>query len=186
MRQLQFKFDPLPAESAEICLFHERWIKTFYTQNFSQLCIKYVPVFYKIDLVQFCNKYMEVLHQKTSFWALEKWKMVSSSKENENFLRKHCLPFQYAPLRTIWDHLNKLCHECGHKIDHLAWKQLISTHDSSFLRTLFKNNYRITSLFFFLGTWPHIMTQCEGFPILFFEFFMPVLKCGQNSGNDHS
>ena len=29
MRQLQFKFDPLPTESAEICLFHERWIKSF-------------------------------------------------------------------------------------------------------------------------------------------------------------
>ena len=67
MRQLQFKFDPLPAESTKICLFHERWIKTFYTQPFCQLCIKYVLVFYKIDLVQFCNKYMVVLHKKAHF-----------------------------------------------------------------------------------------------------------------------
>ena len=52
MRQLQFKFDPLPTESAEICLFHERWIKTFYTQPFCQLCIKYGIVFYKIDFCQ--------------------------------------------------------------------------------------------------------------------------------------
>ena len=37
MRQMQFKFDPLPAESAEICLFHERWIKAFDTQPFGQL-----------------------------------------------------------------------------------------------------------------------------------------------------
>ena len=58
MRQLQFKFDPLPTESAGICLFHERWIKTFYTQPFGQLCIKYGLVFYKIYLVQICNKYM--------------------------------------------------------------------------------------------------------------------------------
>ena len=58
MRQLQFKFDPLPTESAEICLFHQRWIKYFYTQPFGQLCIKYVLVFQKIDLVQFCNKYI--------------------------------------------------------------------------------------------------------------------------------
>ena len=30
------------------------------------------------------------------------------------------------------------------------------------------------------------MTQCEGFPFfLFFEFFMPVSKCGQNGGLDH-
>ena len=64
MRQLQFKFDPLPAESAEICLFHERWIKTFCTQPFCQLCIKYVLVFYKIDLVQFCNNYLGGPSQK--------------------------------------------------------------------------------------------------------------------------
>ena len=137
MMQLQFKFDPLPAESAEICLFHERWIKNFYTRPFCQLCIKYGLVFYKNDLVQFCNNYLGGPSQKTSFWALKKWKMVFSSNENEIFLRQHCLPFQYAPLCTIWDHLNKLCHECGHKIDQLAWKPLISTRDSSFLRTLF-------------------------------------------------
>ena len=137
MRQLQFKFDPLPTESAEICLFHERWIKTFYTQPFCQLCIKYVLVFYKIDLVHCCNNYLVVPSQKTSFWALGKWKMNFPCKENENFLRQHCLEFQDAPLCTILDHLNKLCHECGHKIDHLAWKPLISTRDSSFLRTLF-------------------------------------------------
>ena len=64
MRQLQFKFDPLPAESAQICLFHERWIKTFYTQPFCQLCIKYDLVFYKNDLVQFCNNYLVVPSQK--------------------------------------------------------------------------------------------------------------------------
>ena len=63
MRQLQFKFDPLPAESAEICLFNERWIKKFYTQPFCQLCI-YGLVFYKNDLVQFCNNYLVVPSQK--------------------------------------------------------------------------------------------------------------------------
>ena len=64
MRQLQFKFDPLPTESVEICLFHERWVKTFYTQPFCQLCIKYVLVFYKIDFVQFCNNYLVGSSQK--------------------------------------------------------------------------------------------------------------------------
>ena len=64
MRQLQFKFDPLPTESAEICLFHERWIKTFYTQPFCQLCIEYVLVFQKNDLVQFCNNYLGGPSQK--------------------------------------------------------------------------------------------------------------------------
>ena len=86
-RQLQFKFDPLPAESAEICLFHQRWIKTFFTQPFCQLCNIYGLVFYKNDLVQFCNNYLVVPSKKTSFRALEKWKMVFSSNENENFLR---------------------------------------------------------------------------------------------------
>ena len=138
MRQLQFKFDPLPPKSATICLFHQRWIKTFYTQPFCQLCIKYGLVFYKIDLVQFCNKYMlGRSHTKNSFRALGKWKMNFLCKENENFLRKHCLEFQDSPLCTIWEHLNKLCHECGHKIDHLAWKPWIFTLDSSFLRTVF-------------------------------------------------
>ena len=93
MRQLQFKFDPLPTESAEICLFHERWIKTFYNQPFCQFCIKYVLVFYKNDLVQFCNNYLGGPSQKNSFWALEKWKMNFLSKENKNFLRQHCLQF---------------------------------------------------------------------------------------------
>ena len=52
----------------------------------------------------------EVLHKKTSFWALEKWKIDFSSKENENLLRQHCLSFQHAPLCTICDNLNELCH----------------------------------------------------------------------------
>ena len=119
-RQLQLKFDPLPVESAGICLFHERWIKTFYTQPFGQLCIKYGLVFSKMIWSNFATIIWQFLHKKTSFRALEKWKMVFSSNENENFLRQHCLLFQYAPLCTILDHLNKLCHGCGHKIDHLA------------------------------------------------------------------
>ena len=75
MRQLQFKFDPLPVESAEICLFHERWIKTFYTQPFGQLCIKYGLVFYKNDLVQFCNNYLVVPSQKN---------LISGTRKMEN------------------------------------------------------------------------------------------------------
>ena len=110
-------------------------------------------------MVQFCNKYIIGPSQKNSFQALKKWKMNFSSKENEDFLRKHCLPFKDAPLCAIWDHLNKLCHECGHKIDHLAWKPWIFTLDSSFWST---------SLLFLLETRSHMMTQCEGFPILWF------------------
>ena len=73
MRQLQFKFDPLPSKSAEICLFHERWIKPFYNQPFCQLCIKYVLVFYKIELVQFCDNYLLGYLQKLILgtWKIE-------------------------------------------------------------------------------------------------------------------
>ena len=81
MRQPQFKFDPLPAESAEICLFLERWIKTFYTQPFCQLCIKYVLVFYKIDLVQFCNNYLGGPSQKNLLLGTRKM-------ENDFFVQR--------------------------------------------------------------------------------------------------
>ena len=85
MRQPQFKFDPLPIESVGICLFHQRWIKTFDTQQFCPLCIKYVLVFYKIDLVQFRNNYLVVPSQKNllsgtrkmenGFFVQIKWKL---------------------------------------------------------------------------------------------------------------
>ena len=74
MRQLQFKFDPFPTKSTAICLFHQRWIKTFFTQPFGQLCIIYVLVFYKIDFVQFCKKYMVGPSQKTHFGHSENGK----------------------------------------------------------------------------------------------------------------
>ena len=72
MRQPQFKFDVLPTESAEICLFHKRWVKAFDTQPFGQLCIKYGLVFYKIDEVQFCNKYMVGPSQKKTHFGHSK------------------------------------------------------------------------------------------------------------------
>ena len=138
-------------------------------------------------MVQFCNKYIIGPSQKKSFRALEKWKMNSPWKENENSLRQHCLEFQDAPLCTIWDHLNKLCHECGHKIDHLAWKPWIFTLDSSFLRTLFKIIIVLQVYYFCwkLGhIWWHNAKVFQFF--VFIGFFMPVSKCGQNGGLDRS
>ena len=86
MRHLQFKFDPVPTKLVGICLFHPRWIKTFDTQLFCQLCIKYGLVFYKNDLVQFCNKYMVGPSQKNliagtqkmenEFSVQRKWKIT--------------------------------------------------------------------------------------------------------------
>ena len=75
MRQPQFKFDPLPTGSAGIYLFHQRWIKTFDTKPFCQLCIKYGLIFYKNDLVQVCNKYMVGPSHK---------KLISGTRKMEN------------------------------------------------------------------------------------------------------
>ena len=69
---MQFKIDPLPTKSAEICLFHKWWIKTFDTKPFCQLCIKYGLIFYKNDLVQFCNKYMVAPSQKKLILGIQK------------------------------------------------------------------------------------------------------------------
>ena len=81
MRQPQFKFDPLPSELPEICLFHQRWVETFDTQLFGQLCIKYVLIYYKIDLIQFCHKYIVDPSQKNSFWAFKNGKCFFRPKK---------------------------------------------------------------------------------------------------------
>ena len=117
MRQLQFKFDPLPAESAEICLFHERWMKSVDTQPFGQLCIKYVLVFYKIDLFNLATIIWEVLHKKTSFWALEKWKMIFSSKEMKTSL-SNIVCHSKMPLCARYEIIWLESHESSHMIAH--------------------------------------------------------------------
>ena len=100
MRQLELKFDPLPAESAEICLFHKMWIKTFDTQPFGQLCIKYVLVFQEIYLVQFCNKYLVGPSQKKLILGTQKM-------ENDFFRAKKMI----TPLGNIvW---NSNMHPCA-------------------------------------------------------------------------
>ena len=66
MRQLQFKFDPLPTESAGICLFHQRWIKIFDTQPFCQLCIKYGLVFGPILQLLFGRSFTKKPHFEDS------------------------------------------------------------------------------------------------------------------------
>ena len=101
MRHLQFKFDPLLAESVKICLFHERCIKTLHTQTFGQFYIKYDLILYKNDLVQFCNKYMVGHSQKNLISGTRKMENEFSVQENEKSVRQHCLEFQDAPLCTI-------------------------------------------------------------------------------------
>ena len=138
MRQLQFKFDPLPTESAKICLFSPEVDRIFWHPTIWSIVHYIWPSILKNWFGPILQQiYGRSFTKKNSFQALRKWKMKFLCKENENSLRQHCLEFQDAPSCTIWDHFNKLCHECGHKIDHLAWKPWIFTHDSSFLRTLF-------------------------------------------------
>ena len=168
MRQLQFKFDPLPTEPTRIYLFHQSWIKTFHTQPFCQLFIKYGLIFQKIDLVQFCDNYLVVSSQKNSFSALKKMKNdffrpkeMKTSLGNIVFHSNMHPCAQYEIIRT-----NYAMNVTIRLIIWLENPESSSMIYSSFLRTLFKNNYRITSLLFFLVTWSHIMTQCEGFPIL--------------------
>ena len=125
----------------------------------------------------------EVLHKKTSFRALRKWKMNFPCKENKNSLRKHCLEFQYAPLCTTWDHLNKLCHECGHKIDHLAWKPCIFTHDSSFLEHFLKifPYYKFIIFPGNLVTYNDTMRRFSNF-LFFLNFLCPFQNAVKTAG----
>jgi hypothetical protein len=117
---------------------------------------------------------------KKPFMALEKWKMSFSLIENENFLKQNCLKFQVVQFWRIWDHLNKLFHDCGHDIGYLAWKSWIFIDDSYFLKTSFQNICNIQGFLFFLQNRSHIMTQCERiiYLLLFFEFLMSISKCG--------
>ena len=117
--------------------------------------------------------------QKNSFCAHEKWKMVFSSKENENILMQHCLPSQDAPLCIIWDHLNKLCHECGHKIDHLAW-----THESSHMIAHFLEHFLkiivVLQVYYFFWKLCHIWWHNAKI-FQFFDFFLNFLCPFQNA-----
>ena len=73
MRQL--KFDLLPTKSAEICLFHQRWIKTFDTQPFCNCALKMAQYFIKLIWSNFATNIWQVLHKKTHFGHSEneKW-----------------------------------------------------------------------------------------------------------------
>ena len=122
--------------------------------------------------------------KKPPFRHSENEKWIFRAKKMKTSLGNIVCHSNMHPLCTIWDHLKKLCHERGHKIDHLAWKPLIFRDDSSFLITLFLKNFCITSLLFFLGTWPHIMTQCEGFLIfwIFLNFLCPFQNAVKTVG----
>ena len=114
----------------------------------------------------------EVLHKKTSFWALEKWKMVFSSKENENSLGNivcHSNIHPCAQYEIIWTN-----YAMNMAIRLIIW---LESHESSRMIAHFWEHFfkiiAVLQVCYFLETWSHIMTQCKGFPIfwLFLNFY---------------
>ena len=112
-----------------------------------------------------------VLHKKT-FLPLEKWKMVFSSKENENFLRQHCLPFQDAPLCTIWDHLNNYAMNVAIRL--IIW---LESHESSRMTAHFWEHIKIIivlQVYYFPGNlviYNDTMRRFSNFLIIFWIFY---------------
>jgi hypothetical protein len=52
MMELSFKFTPLPAELASVCLFYERLMQSFtHTQIIGDIYIKYILILFKIMVV---------------------------------------------------------------------------------------------------------------------------------------
>jgi hypothetical protein len=71
-RHIYFKFDPFPTDSVEFCLFMRDTWKSYDTQKFGTLCIKYDILFYKTLVVQLKIKYLIVVSQKILFLTLGK------------------------------------------------------------------------------------------------------------------
>jgi hypothetical protein len=72
MKHLQFKFDPLPTELIDICLFLRGGYKIFSMQTTGELWIKYDIISFKIWLFYFCNIFLVDASQKNPFFALRK------------------------------------------------------------------------------------------------------------------
>jgi hypothetical protein len=77
-------------------------------------------VFLKNVLVPMWIFNLVVVSQNTPFSAPQKWKMIFSCDEMENFLMQHRNTSQDAHVCTIWEHYHKLCHESNHNIGHLT------------------------------------------------------------------
>ena len=114
--------------------------------------------------------------QKNSFWALKKMENDFSSKENENFHRQHFLPFQDAPLCTIWDHLNNYALNVAIRL--IIWLEI---HESSHMIAHFWEHFfkiiTILQVYYFSGnlvTYDETMRRFSNF--LFFWIFYARFK----------
>jgi hypothetical protein len=142
---------------------------------------------WKLGWCSFVMYFQYFLHTKNPILTLRKWKLIFLCIENEKSQYKLCLPSQYAHICTIWGHLNKLFHDLGHDLAHLAWKPCNFVHYRSYLRRGFYNICNSPSSLFFLITRSHNMTQCEGFTFFyFFEFLRLDSKCGRNGKHEPS
>ena len=130
-KHLWFKFDTVPTKSAETCLFSESGLESSWMQPVGELYLKCDLIFYKNGVVPFWNVFLVHASQKFAFLTLRKWKMTFSCYKVENFLRQHCLPRKDVYVRTVWAQSDKIFHECGHNIGHLAWKPWNLVCDSS-------------------------------------------------------
>ena len=135
---LQFKFAPLPTESARTYLNCEQRLKRFGMHPICELCMQCGLLFMKNGVVLFPNSFLVGASQNCSFSAVGKWKMDFLCEGKENLIWQHCLPSQGAHMCIIWAHYHKLCRGFGHDQAHLPWKSWISVHGSSFLWTLFR------------------------------------------------
>ena len=97
MRHVQFKFDPLLVESAEICLFHRGGSKLFTPNHLVNCALNMAQYFRKMICSHFARIIWQVLHKKPSFWALEKWNMVFCPKKMKTSLGNIVCHFNMHP-----------------------------------------------------------------------------------------
>ena len=129
----------------------------------------------------------EVLHKKTSFWALKNGKWFFRPKKKKTSLGNivcHSNMHPCAQYEIIWTNYGKNVairliiwlesHWSPHAIAHF-WEHFFKIID-------------VLQVCYFSWELGHIQWHnakvSEFFD--FFEFFMPVTKCGQNDGNDRS
>jgi hypothetical protein len=81
-----------------------------------KFCILVGLVFFKNVLVPMWIFNLVVASQNTPFSAPQKWKMVFSCDEMENFLLQYRKTSQYAHVCTIWAYYHKLCRDSIHNM----------------------------------------------------------------------
>jgi hypothetical protein len=119
-----------------------------YTKNVSYY-------YWKLWWSSFVMYFQYFLHTKHPILTLRKWELIFLCIENENSEYKICFPSQYTHMCTIWGHLNKLFHDSGHDLAHLAWKPWNSYMISHFWEG-FSTIFAIVQVYYFSSQLGHI------------------------------